>query len=784
MSPSPILAEPRGALATLRELEFTQLLKVIARRWKWMALGIVAGLVICVLYFLYAPKKYESVASIFVMQKDMSLPTAAGPQSGSGDRAVSEDLLATHMQLIQSNRIIRDALNTGDLVAAESIQNKVDLETTAEDYVIENLTVTRGGAGQSKNAHILTLAFRHDSAEDAQRIVVSIVDSYQSFLETTFKDVNSEAAGLIRQAEEELGAELKKAESAYASFREQTPLLWKGEVGTNVHRDRFEQVQADLNQIQLEITTAQSRLETVDNALKLFDELNVPDIERLSVIDDANAARISMLISVDQPATIDAAFQAAQPERAESARSEFSALLSLMTKEQSARLSMGPNHPDVRALKAEIDALKQFLAEKSKTLAPAEHRFSRDPKAIVSSYVSFLRNDLMALTLRQKELEKVAQESELKAKELVKYELEGETRQKDVKRCQELYEAVVDRLREINLAGDYGGFINEIIVDPRVGELVWPKLSICLALGVILGCALGAFGVVTAEMRDQSFRDPADIKAAFDSPIISHIPFMQVRPASQQSKSPISPAVAVFHRPKSRESEVFRGLRTQLLFNLREANGKVIQFTSPKQGDGKSTVVANLAVSLARAGQKILLIDGDLRRPIIHRLFDVPMDKGLSSLLQGKEKLKDVIRSCGIPNLSLLPCGPIPSNPTELLAQPSLSQVLQVVKQHFDLVLIDSPPVLPVADPCVITSHVDGVVMIIRVGRDSKPEALRASELLTDVGSRFLGIVVNGGDTRGVGYEYGVYGKSYQAYESLPEQAVAPGSRSNGAQAL
>jgi succinoglycan biosynthesis transport protein ExoP len=775
-------AEPRTAAATFRDLEFVQLLKTARRRWKWMVAGLLMGIAAAAVYFYYAPRKYESNAAIFVMRKDPTLATSG--VSGGEEGGVSEDLLATHIQLIQSTRIVSDALHRNTLADIPSIAEHVDAETTPEDYVIENLSVTRGGGGQSKNAHVLTLSFRHENAADAERVVSAIVDSYRTFLDSMFKDVNSEAAGLIQGAQDKLSAELQEAEKDYAAFRKEAPLLWKGDESSNVHRDRFEQVQADLGSISLQTTEARARLTAVNDALKLFDELNVPDIQRLSVIDDKNATRIGLLISVDRPETISAEFQAAQPERAESARSEFHSLVSLMAKEQSLLLTMGEQHPEVRSVRTEIALLKEFLEAKSKDLTPKADQLSRDPKAIVTAYVSFLTNDLAALTLREKELQRVAAESEKLAKDLVKYELEGETLRKEVERKQELYDAVVDRLREINLAGDYGGFINEVIVSPEVGELVWPKLPICLVLGTILGVALGAIGVLTAEMRDQSFRDPADIKAAFELPIISHVPYISGRQRSMHVNSKVASTVSVYHRPKSREAEVFRGMRTQLLFTLREANSRIVQFTSPKQGDGKTTVVANVAVSLARAGRRVLLIDADLRRPSIHKLFGVTAQVGLSSVILGKANTQDVIKTTEIPNLWVLPCGSIPSQPAELLELPNFGKVLQSLKTDYDVILVDSPPVLPVADPCVISSQVDGVVMIIRVGRDSKPEALRATEQLLDVGTRLVGIVVNGVNVRGSGYEYGVYGKAYKYYGNSPEKETSDAVDDNLAPSL
>jgi len=763
MENSPNRTQAQKALASIRDFNFLQLLKVVQRRWRWMFLGILGGIAAAVVYSQFAEKKYESVAAIFVMKKDTALPTV-GAGNAPADTAVNADLLATHLEIIRSKRIVREALNTDGLAETPSITEQLDSETTADDYVIDNLTVTRGAAGQSKNAHILTIAFQHTSPEDSQKVVNAVLASYQSFLDTTFKDVNSEAANLIRQAKEGLEEELKESEGAYTKFRAEAPLLFKGDESSNIHRDRFDQVQADISQLQLDVSEARARLEAVNDTLKIFDELKVPDIQRLSVIDDKNAARIALLISVDRPESLSAEFQALMPERAAAAHSEFQHLASLQAKEKTLLLTHGPEHPDVKSVRSEISFLKELLAKKQEKNAVKEIQLSRDPKAIVEAYVNFLENDLSAATLREKHLRILAEESEIKAKELVKYELEGETLRQDVKRKQDLYDTVVDRLREINLAGDYGGFINEVVASAEVGELVWPDLPICIALGAIGGIAIGALAVFAAELRDQSFRDPTDIKAAFDLPILSHIPMMTERIPFKQLNGTVAPSLMVFYKPKSREAEVFRGLRTQLLFNFRESNLRVVQFTSPKQGDGKSTILSNLAISLARAGRRVLLVDADLRRPTLHKLFGISAKVGLSDLLDESGSVGEAIVPSAVENLSVLTAGKIPQNPTELLERPAFGTIVAGLRDQFDLVMIDSPPVLPVADPCIVSSHVDSVAMVIRIGNDSKPEAVRAQELLIDVGAKVLGIIVNGAVDGRSDYEYGVYGKLYQAY--------------------
>jgi capsular exopolysaccharide synthesis family protein len=228
-------------------------------------------------------------------------------------------------------------------------------------------------------------------------------------------------------------------------------------------------------------------------------------------------------------------------------------------------------------------------------------------------------------------------------------------------------------------------------------------------------------------------------------------------------------------------------VRTSLYFSVNGAKHKVVQVTSPNMGDGKTTLATNLAVSIAQSGQRVVLVDADFRRPRVHKVFGVSATTGLASVIAGDADLTDAIRPSGIDNLFLLPCGPIPGNPAELLTQPRFQELLEVLRDRFDFVLIDTPPLLLVTDPCVVAPRVDGVILTVRVARHGRPQAERANEILATLGVTLLGVVVNGVGRRGgrSGYGYGFdqykasygYGIGYGYADSYYQNDAAPASR-------
>jgi succinoglycan biosynthesis transport protein ExoP len=758
--PSPG-ANSAPSLSSVQEasLTFANLSAILRRRWIWIAVSLMLGIGLAIAYLKVTAPTFESSAQLLVMRKDPRLAAAGVQASNESESKVSEDLLATHIQLVQSRRMISEALTQRQLDKLPSIVNALGRDQTATKFVIDSLLVTRGGVAQAKNAHVLNIAFRHKSDVDAQKVLQAIIDRYQEFLAEKFQDVNTEAADLIAKAQKELAQQLEDSEEEYRQFREKTPLLWNGDQTTNVHRLEYDQIQSEMSQLQLQATESKSRYELVESTLKEMEVQGASDLERLALIDEKNAARIGVLLTVDQGKAQTAQFQATMPDRTAGAQTEFQTLLALVVKEKSLSQDFGSEHPEVKTLREQIKQTQDFLTNKNKALGIVEEEKFLDPKELVYAYVKLLGHDLNAIERRYQQLEKQAAKAEEAAKGLITFELQGESLRKQLARQQELYDAVVDRLRDINLAKDYGGFINEVISPAEVGLKIWPSVPIVLALGLLLGFVVGCGGAAIGESLDRSFRNPDEIHNALGLPILSHIPNLVAsskrKSVAAKADSALDSVLLTYFHPKSRESEIFRGLRTSLFFNTEGKRLQVIECTSPNQGDGKSTLAANLAVSIAQTNRSVLLVDCDMRRPRLHEMFALQNTIGLADIIGSEAEPWDAIQATEIEKLSVLPCGTVPDNPAELLTSPKFESFLALIRERFDYIILDCPPILAVADPCIIAPRVDGVVLAVRISKDSRPQALRAKQLLAELAAPVLGVVVNCCDA---GTHYGTYG--------------------------
>jgi capsular exopolysaccharide synthesis family protein len=756
--------------------------KILKRRWLVLFVSLLLGAAGGAAYFFGTAVKYESSAQILIMRKDPRMATQAAESSDQTAASVSEDLLSTHIQILQSPEIVGSALKSGKFDELPSIVGDLDPDETPVDYVIRRLTVTRGGTGQSRLAHVLNIGMRHTSEQETKAIVDAIIGSYRTFLSAKFQDVSQEAATLITQAKVELAAELKTAEENYRKFREEADLLFSENETSNIHRVRFEELQKAISETRLKASTAAARLEVVEQAITELNQRNASDVERLALLDQQDVERVTMLINVDKGDANTAEFQSNQPMRLEMARARHESFMKLMLDEQSLAADLGDDHPRLQEVRNQIKAAKTFFATQSEELGEVEKKPRLTAAMIVDAYCRLLKQDLTTLKKHQGVLEKMASDEESSARELVADELKNRAMLAEIERVKLLSDAVLERLREINLVKDYGGFVTEVIAPAKIGNRVAPKLSLSILSGLLVGLVLGCGAAAASEFRDQAFHNLEALRGVVEPPILATIPPLpkELDPADLAAgREPgRSPQLVAYYRPKSREAEVFRGLRTQVLFAARDGDKRLIACSSPTTGDGKSTVLANLAVSIALSGKRVLLVDCDLRRPTVRKVFNLGGGPGLSDLVDGRAEPPEVIQQTDVENLSIVACGEIPSNPAELLSSRTFEEFLAARREDFDFILLDCPPILAVSDPCVIIPKADMLVLVFNLRNNTRPHVLRTQEMLRQIGAPPIAVVVNGVEAQqrtgydgySYGYDYGSKTNGTGAYYDTPPE--------------
>jgi len=303
------------------------------------------------------------------------------------------------------------------------------------------------------------------------------------------------------------------------------------------------------------------------------------------------------------------------------------------------------------------------------------------------------------------------------------------------------------------LASDVIQVKNVSIIDAaKVPERpVGPSAKKNVGIAGILGLALAAGLIYLLEIMDYTFKKPEDVERQMELTVIGAVPKFEggkrgknEKKDSKENERDYLKNLITKNDPKAPASEAFREIRTNLHYKSVDKELKTIVITSPALGDGKTVTAVNMAVTLAKSGKKVLLIDSDLRKPKVHLYFGIPNEKGLTNIIKGDIEDKDinVLELKDIPNLSVITSGPIPPNPAEILSSNKMQNLLEDLRGNYDFILLDTPPVGQVTDAAILAGIADGTIMVFACSQTRIDMAKRAKKALESVGSNILGTVL------------------------------------------
>jgi len=290
---------------------------------------------------------------------------------------------------------------------------------------------------------------------------------------------------------------------------------------------------------------------------------------------------------------------------------------------------------------------------------------------------------------------------------------------------------------------------------------------------MLVGLGLGIGMTFIREYMDTSLKTIEDVER-LGFPVLGSIPFITSTRISRHMRTKSGELLKIESRlithfaPKSPISEAYRTLRTNIQYARADRHVKTVLVTSSGMGEGKSTSVANLAITFAQMGAKTLLIDTDLRRPILHGIFNYSRNEGLTNVLLGRLNLDEALKTTKMENLSLITSGILPPNPSELLASQAMEKFIGDLSSRFDIILFDTPPVIAVTDAAVLATKLDGCILVVRSGKTSQDALLRSKVLLDNVKANVLGVLVNGVNVERI---YGSYYYYYYAGEGKEKSA-------------
>jgi capsular exopolysaccharide synthesis family protein len=271
---------------------------------------------------------------------------------------------------------------------------------------------------------------------------------------------------------------------------------------------------------------------------------------------------------------------------------------------------------------------------------------------------------------------------------------------------------------------------------------------------------VGLFGglglVFFLEYLDDSVRDPDDLERHVRIPLLGPVPILEPQVLGELARD-----LLALKEPRSVYAEAYRALRTNLLFSSPDNPPRVFVVTSAGQQEGKTVTAVNLAITMALSEKRVLLVDADMRKPRIHKIFGIGNKFGLSNLIGGSPDIGDALQNTAVPTLVVIPSGPVPPNPSEMLGSARLGKLLELLREKFDIIIFDCTPLLAVTDATVLATKVDGVILVIKSGATSRRIINRGVRQLEDVKANIVGAVLNQVNFRKSSYYYSPYYAHY-----------------------
>ena len=409
----------------------------------------------------------------------------------------------------------------------------------------------------------------------------------------------------------------------------------------------------------------------------------------------------------------------------------------------------GQKHPEIVRAQKEITELKK--------------KISRE----VNDEVKRLKTRYLLAKAEEDRVKTEYENKKLEALEFdrVSYQLQNIVRAADTN--QRFFLALNEKLKEADLSGLVKSNNIRIVDKAKVpGGHVFPRTGLNIILSIFIGLIGGIGAAFFWNYLDATYKTQQDVESDFDAPFLGIVPLIKASEDSNDAANDTAhrcPEVVEFcptKHPNSTVAEMYRNIRTNLTFTTSPSGNNLLLVTSTSPEEGKTATSINLALTFAQLGQRVLLLDGDLRRPSIHRHFELSNDIGFSNLLINTVDFSEAVIDSNIENLSIVTSGPTPPNPSELLGSEQTSHILELVKSRYDKIIIDGCPIVPISDSLILSQKVDGIVFVVLAEGPHRNVVLKAKSQLEKIGSNFVGCILNGVplEHMDMGHRYSYYG--------------------------
>jgi succinoglycan biosynthesis transport protein ExoP len=701
-APSMETEEDPGGIE-VRWADPAAVLRVLSRR-RWLV-GAVTLLVLAAvsIYTLRQPKIYEASTSLIIdaspprFLDNTQMPEVV--ESGTGNYWFNKEYYETQYKVIASRAVserVVEKLGLEHDLAFLGLDKVRDAEQQKKAVANADATArlqSKIKVAPVKDSRLLYITIQDVDPKRAALLANEVANAYIAETLALKLRVTGTASQWLEDRLESLSVQAKQSELAVYDFKKTQDML------TTSLEDRQSMISQRLTSINLALTEVRTRIAGLKARVEAMEAL------RKAAAGD------------DQEGSVHFAEAIAGGLLIEQLKVRYSAVRGECAELKERYLA---DHPKLVACNDKLSA--------------ARHDLERE----VNNVVLAARSELTEGLARERNLSALLETAKGEAFEVNKRQLDFDRLKREADNNQRLYDLVLKRLKDIELSGMLRTSNARVLDGAReVSVPVKPNVKLNLALALLFGLLGGIAMAFAVELPDTSISTQEQVEQWLG------VTFLGILPSFHKAKDGQLDDLTVFKHPKSAAAECCRAIRTNLLFMSPDKPLKTILVTSSGPEDGKTTTAISVAIAMAESGNRVLLVDADMRRPRIHRAFNLPTATGLSSLILGTGTLNESVRSTEVPNLSLLTCGPVPPNPAELLHTQAFAALLRDMTGSFDRVVIDSPPVAAVSDALVMSTHVDGTLLVLKAGRTSREFARRTIRALKDVNARLFGAVLN-----------------------------------------
>jgi len=692
---------------------------IFRRRRRLIAISVLICLLLGVIHLATAKRMYRASTQLLILQQG-ARPISVSNNDQSRLSDIVEDCIPTQALIVGIPLVVSRAIDSVGLKNLPTLLETQQKGLNPVEEAINHLKVDR----PDRLAKILHISYEAYSREEAVRTVAAITESYQQFLEDSFQKTNSQVAVLTARARDDLSRELADLERQYMEFRQKNQSLTMDKEGRSYISLRLEQLDRAANEAKFKAIQLRSQYElgqrlahqgtgmwAIAHAMEKLDE---PTASNHNLV--ANAAGM----------TQDAAM----------------GYIRLMTQEQQQLAERyGPRNTRVQEIKEQIERIQEGTRETRRSVERGE----------VRDLLASVEQSLEAIEEMRAELKREFDKNLEEAKKIENDLLVDSNLRNGLERRRLLFNTVVDQLKQAQFTGTYSSITSQVVELPNSPTNAYrPKKLLTLVMALFAGLMSGMMGALVTDRLDQRIRSLEEARTVLGVPVLGQIPQIPAdRIATVGAPGLISHAL-----PQSIWADAYRVTRTHIEVFRRNRRIQTILVTSPYTGDGKTATASNLAISLARAGRKVLLLDADLRRPFQDQLHHLHRGKGLVDALKDLLPVSQIVQHTPIEHLDVITTGSEVLNPAELLTSPRLVEFLNEVCNSYDFIIIDSSPFLAVADPAIIGAAVDGVLLVVHAATTKRHDAHRTMDLLRTLGIPVLGTLINWIDREMDGFKY------------------------------